>query len=45
MIMRELSAEELAGLYETHMREDFPQDELKPLQVLLDKQAEGIGRV
>ena len=45
MIMRELSAEELTGLYEAYMREDFPQDELKPLQVLLDKQAEGISRV
>ena len=41
--IEELSARELRLLYEEHMRADFPEDELRPLPMLLEKQAQGIS--
>lgn len=39
--LRELDEKELTAVYETHMRRDFPKDELKPLRAILDMRAQG----
>ena len=37
-----MSPESLRQIYEEHMKADFPEDELRSLSMLLEKQAEGI---
>jgi GNAT superfamily N-acetyltransferase len=42
---RALNKEERAALYQEHMCRDFPDNELKPLEMLEDLQAKGISRI
>ena len=41
MDMQKLDRERIAAIYEQYMTEDFPQDELKPLEMILRSEAAG----
>lgn len=41
-ILRKMGPQEVAAVYEGHMRKDFPASELKPLSSIRRMQAEGI---
>lgn len=43
MEIKRLSEEEIAQIYKTHMKRDFPPDELKPLSHIIKSAREGYG--